>query len=344
MDSMPSGTDMDQFYAQVSVIKALMADIKELQSRLETNNERTKTAVRTAQVHELREKMQQDANTISKEAEQIKSYLKQLDAENAQAMKKKGQGKGSASERTRTAVTGALKKKLKESMDEFQELRERLMADYRETVERRVYTVTGEHASEAQIDHMIDEGEGETIFQKAIMEQGRGYVMDTVAELRERRDAVLELEKSLLELHQVFLDMAVLVEAQGQMIDNIENQVRRCCRDFRLFWLFSLVCVGFGFGVCGVAGGTSTMGPRLKPVGVGVIGVPLAHPHDVVAACEFRIPSPLYMSLTRIIVFLHYYRWPRRASTSRAGSRTSRRPRSRSERRGSGCAARLCLD
>ena len=290
--------------------------------------------------------MQQDANTISKEAEQIKSYLKQLDAENAQAMKKKGQGKGSASERTRTAVTGALKKKLKESMDEFQELRERLMADYRETVERRVYTVTGEHASEAQIDHMIDEGEGEMIFQKAIMEQGRGYVMDTVAELRERRDAVLELEKSLLELHQVFLDMAVLVEAQGQMIDNIENQVRRCRRDFRLVWLFSLVCVCVCVCVCvgGVVGGTSTMGPRLKPVGVGVIGVPLAHPRDVVAACESRIPSPLYMSLYYYCVFLHYYRWPRRASTSRAGSRTFRRPRSRSERRGSGCAARLCWD
>jgi len=226
---------MDQFYAQVSVIKALMADIKDLQARLEANNERTKTAVRTAQVHELREKMQQDANTISKEAEQIKSYLKQLDAENAAAMKKKGQGKGTASERTRTAVTGALKKKLKESMDEFQELRERLMADYRETVERRVYTVTGEHASEEQIDHMIDEGEGEMIFQKAIMEQGRGYVMDTVAELRERRDAVLELERSLLELHQVFLDMAVLVEAQGQMIDNIENQVWCCLSRFSLF-------------------------------------------------------------------------------------------------------------
>jgi syntaxin 1B/2/3 len=249
MDS-KNASDMDQFYAQVSVIKALMADIKDLQVRLEANNERTKTAVRTAQVHELREKMQQDANTISKEAEQIKSYLKQLDAENAAAMKKKGQGKGTASERTRTAVTGALKKKLKESMDEFQELRERLMADYRETVERRVYTVTGEHASEEQIDNMIDEGEGEMIFQKAIMEQGRGYVMDTVAELRERRDAVLELERSLLELHQVFLDMAVLVEAQGQMIDNIENQVWCClsllCMPRRLIrnnlLLFVAVC------------------------------------------------------------------------------------------------------
>ncbi len=220
-----SDADMDQFYAQVALIKALMGDIKEYQKRLEMNNEKTKVAVRTAEVHELREQMQHDANTISKEAEEIKGHLKKLDAENAQALKKKGCGRGSASERTRTAITGALKKKLKELMGEFQDLRVRLQNDYKETVERRVYTVTGEHATEEQIEHMIDEGEGEMIFQKAIMEQGKGYVMDTLAEIRERRDAVLELEKSLLELHQIFLDMAVLVEAQGQMIDNIEAQV-----------------------------------------------------------------------------------------------------------------------
>ncbi len=28
-----------------------------------------------------------------------------------------------------------------------------------------------------------------------------------------------------MELHQIFLDMAVLVEAQGEMLDNIEAQV-----------------------------------------------------------------------------------------------------------------------
>lgn len=38
-----------------------------------------------------------------------------------------------------------------------------------------------------------------------------------------------ELEQSLLELHQIFLDMAVLVEAQGEMLDNIEKQVRAGC-------------------------------------------------------------------------------------------------------------------
>ena len=37
---------------------------------------------------------------------------------------------------------------------------------------------------------------------------------------------MLELERSLMELHQIFLDMAVLVEAQGEMLDNIETQAR----------------------------------------------------------------------------------------------------------------------
>lgn len=49
--------------------------------------------------------------------------------------------------------------------------------------------------------------------------------MDTLAEIEERGEAVRELEKSLLDLHQIFLDMAVLVEAQGEMLDNIEAQV-----------------------------------------------------------------------------------------------------------------------
>ena len=51
-------------------------------------------------------------------------------------------------------------------------------------------------------------------------------VQDTLAEIEERGEAVRELEKSLLDLHQIFLDMAVLVEAQGEMLDNIEAQVR----------------------------------------------------------------------------------------------------------------------
>lgn len=51
--------------------------------------------------------------------------------------------------------------------------------------------------------------------------------MDTINEIQERHDAVKELEKSLQELHQVFLDMTVLVQYQGEQLDDIESHVAR---------------------------------------------------------------------------------------------------------------------
>lgn len=49
--------------------------------------------------------------------------------------------------------------------------------------------------------------------------------LDAMAEIQERHEAVKDLEHSLTDLHQIFLDMSVLVEAQGEQLDNIEQQV-----------------------------------------------------------------------------------------------------------------------
>lgn len=51
----------------------------------------------------------------------------------------------------------------------------------REVVERRAHIVTGRKPTEAEVDNMIDTGESETIFQKAILEQGRGHVSSSTA-------------------------------------------------------------------------------------------------------------------------------------------------------------------
>lgn len=44
-------------------------------------------------------------------------------------------------------------------------------------------------------------------------------------EIQGRHDAAKEIEKSLLELHQLFLDMAVMVQVQGEKMDDIEHHV-----------------------------------------------------------------------------------------------------------------------
>jgi syntaxin 1B/2/3 len=69
------------------------------------------------------------------------------------------------------------------------DLRAKLQAEYKEVVERRYFAVTGQAADEQTLDHLIQTGESETIFSKAIMEQGRGQILDTVAEIAERHEA-----------------------------------------------------------------------------------------------------------------------------------------------------------
>jgi syntaxin 1B/2/3 len=56
-------------------------------------------------------------------------------------------------------LPAGLKKKLKDLMGEFSELRARIHEENRQVVERRVYAVTGQHLPEEEIDHMIETGE-----------------------------------------------------------------------------------------------------------------------------------------------------------------------------------------
>lgn len=87
-------------------------------------------------------------------------------------------------------------------------------------------------------------------------------MLDTLAEIQERHEAVKELERSLLDLHQIFLDMAVLVEAQGEMLDNIEAQVSlypltiSYSPDHQLGWVFSC-SLWRDLGVVRVGGGVA---------------------------------------------------------------------------------------
>ncbi|XP_074577090.1 syntaxin-132-like [Curcuma longa] len=216
---------LEVFFKQVQVIEKQVDKLSTLSKNLQSANERSKTFTKASDMKAIKQQMQKDIDEAGKTARLAKSKFEELDRDNLANRQKPGCGKGSSIDRSRTATTEALKRKLKDRMSEFQTLRERIQQEYREVVERRVITVTGSRPDEETIDQLIETGNSEQIFQKAIQEQGRGQVMDTLAEIQERHNTVKDLERKLLELQQIFIDMAVLVDAQGEMLDNIETQV-----------------------------------------------------------------------------------------------------------------------
>jgi syntaxin 1B/2/3 len=225
----PGGGDssMESFFADVATVKAILEKTRKSLVKLQAAHEESKTVTRSETMKTLRAAMNAIIEDVSVVAREAKLRLENLDLANESARSASGAGVGSSNERTRSAITSSLKMKLKTQMAEFQDLRAKLTSEYKEVVERRYFAVAGTTPDQETLDHLVETGESETIFQKAIMEQGRGQILDTVAEIQERHDAVRELERKLLELHQIFLDMSVLVEAQGEMLDNIETQVSK---------------------------------------------------------------------------------------------------------------------
>lgn len=216
---------LEGFFKQVNVIEKQIDKLSKLLKKLQDANEDYKALTKAASMKAIRQRMAKDIDEVAKIAVGTKSKIEELDKDNVANRKKPGCGSGSGVDRSRTATTIALKKKYQEKMSDFQTLRNTIHEDHRELVERRVFTVTGDRADEETIDHLIETGQSEQIFQKAIQEQGRGQVLDTLAEIQERHDIVREIERKLLELQQVFLDMSVLVETQGDLLDNIESHV-----------------------------------------------------------------------------------------------------------------------
>ncbi|KAJ0466700.1 putative syntaxin domain-containing protein [Helianthus annuus] len=113
-------------------------------------------------------------------------------------------------------------------MNNFNDLRNKMSSEYRETVTRRYYTVTGENPDEKTVDTLISSGESETFLQKAIQEQGRGQVMDTILEIQKRHDAG-DLSRSTPKIRHVIISTSSSLCHVGQKTNLVSGDLTGWC-------------------------------------------------------------------------------------------------------------------
>ncbi|CAH9100561.1 unnamed protein product [Cuscuta europaea] len=203
--------NLSQFFEEVGSIKAAMDDISNLLLDLQDLNEQTKSSHSAKILHGLRDRINSDMVTVLRKAKIIKTKLESLD-KSSQSNNK------TPIERTRISVTNGLRQKLRDLMNDFQCLRGKIVADHKEGLKRSYYDATGQEASEEMVEKMMAGGGTQ---QERLVFEGKAAA-EMVKENQVRNEAVKEIQKSLAELHQVFLDMAVMVETQGEQMNNIE--------------------------------------------------------------------------------------------------------------------------
>uniref|UniRef100_A0A8C9Y2B7 Syntaxin-1A n=1 Tax=Sander lucioperca TaxID=283035 RepID=A0A8C9Y2B7_SANLU len=155
---------------------------------------------------------------IKKFANKIRSKLKSIQQTIEQ---EESQNKASADLRIRKTQHSTLSRKFVEVMSEYNTTQ----SDYRERCKGRIQRqleITGRNTTNEELESML-ESDNPAIFTS-------GIIMDNITEqamneIETRHNEIIKLENSIRELHDMFMDMAMLVESQGEMIDRIEYNV-----------------------------------------------------------------------------------------------------------------------
>jgi len=208
---------MDEFFAEVEDIRN---SIDKIQANVEEVKRKHSAVLSAPQTDD---KMKQDLDDmmadIKKTANKVRAKLKVIE-QSIEA--DESVNKASADLRIRKTQHSTLSRKFVEVMTEYN----RTQTDYRERCKNRIQRqleITGRTTTDAELEDMLEQGNSAVFTQGIIMDTAQAK--QTLADIEARHADIIKLETSIKELHDMFMDMAMLVESQGEMIDRIEYHV-----------------------------------------------------------------------------------------------------------------------
>ncbi|XP_010893357.1 syntaxin-2 isoform X1 [Esox lucius] len=115
-----------------------------------------------------------------------------------------------------------LSRKFVEVMTQYNETQVSFRERSKGRIQRQL-EITGRVTSDEELEDMLESG-NPSIFTSDIISDSQ-ITRQALNEIESRHQDIIRLESSIMELHAVFMDMAMLVENQGDMVNNIEKNV-----------------------------------------------------------------------------------------------------------------------
>jgi len=214
--NMESGK-MDEFFQEVEEIRE---NIDKIQNNVEEVKIKHSAILSAPQTDEkMKQELEDLMSDIKKTANRVRAKLKVIEQNIEQ---EEHVNKASADLRIRKTQHSTLSRKFVEVMTEYN----RTQTDYRERCKGRIMRqleITGRQVGNEELEDMLEQGNSAVFTQGIIMDTAQAK--QTLADIEARHADIIKLETSIKELHDMFMDMAMLVESQGEMIDRIEYHV-----------------------------------------------------------------------------------------------------------------------
>eukprot|EP00392_Amoebophrya_sp_AT5.2_P011405 g11482.t1 len=126
----------------------------------------------------------------------------------------------------RQNMCNSLAKKLQQEVLAFQHAQSVFTKEMKAKTARQL-KITCPEASDADIENMIQAGETRDTQVRKQMAGSHAVLLENLQQVHDKYQAIRRLEKSMTELHQMFIDMAQLIDHQGEILDVIEVNVAK---------------------------------------------------------------------------------------------------------------------
>eukprot|EP01097_Dermamoeba_algensis_P005211 TRINITY_DN3310_c0_g1_i1.p1 TRINITY_DN3310_c0_g1~~TRINITY_DN3310_c0_g1_i1.p1 ORF type:complete len:293 (-),score=62.69 TRINITY_DN3310_c0_g1_i1:109-987(-) len=217
-DVQDSSQFMPAFFDDVDRVKD---GLNEIQNKLDELQERQLAcvaAVSNDETTQISNQIEKLTDQVTKKSIELKNRLKRMKEDLASIDEKH-----TTEKRLRENMHGTLTRKFMDLMRQFQESQARYKAKFKERVERQVKIVAPE-ATQDEIEKIVDSG-GSDVFAQNILQKKANDAEEALDYVKQRNEEIKNLEKSIMELHGLFVDMQLLVESQGELLDQIEHSV-----------------------------------------------------------------------------------------------------------------------
>ncbi|XP_031630715.1 syntaxin-1A isoform X3 [Contarinia nasturtii] len=208
---------MDDFFNEVEEIREM---IDKIQANVEEVKKKHSAILSAPQSDEKTKQELEDLMAdIKKTANKVRTKLKGIEQNIEQ---EEQANKSSADLRIRKTQHSTLSRKFVEVMTEYN----RTQTDYRERCKGRIQRqleITGRTTTNEELEEMLEQGNSAVFTQGIIMDTHQAK--QTLADIEARHADIIKLENSIRELHDMFMDMAMLVESQGELVDSVEHHV-----------------------------------------------------------------------------------------------------------------------
>ncbi|XP_044514661.1 syntaxin-2 isoform X1 [Gracilinanus agilis] len=208
---------MDDFFHQVEEIRNNISKIAQNVEEVKKNH----SIILSAPNPDARTK--EDLEDLNKEikkiANKIRAKLKTIEQSFDQD---ENANRTSVDLRIRKTQHSVLSRKFVEVMTEYNETQTLFRERSKGRIQRQL-EITGKTTTDDELEEMLESG-NPSIFTSDIISDSQ-ITRQALNEIESRHKDIMKLESSIRELHEMFMDMAMFVETQGEMINNIEKNV-----------------------------------------------------------------------------------------------------------------------